>query len=153
MANRIQIRKDVAADWVSNNPVLALAEPGLETDTGNMKFGDGVTAWTGLGYTVIAKTPVINEAGQAYSLTDANFGAYTRFTSATAVTVTVDPDIDLTSDYKVATFRQAGAGTVTFVAGAGVTINGSLTMNGQNSNLQLIQVAANEYDELGGITP
>jgi hypothetical protein len=50
MATQIQLRRDVAADWTSNNPVLAQGEPGLETDTGFIKYGDGTTAWTGLAY-------------------------------------------------------------------------------------------------------
>ncbi|MBT8160983.1 MULTISPECIES: hypothetical protein [Arthrobacter] len=50
MANRIQIRRDTAANWTSVNPVLASGEEGLETDTGNRKLGDGVTAWASLGY-------------------------------------------------------------------------------------------------------
>jgi len=33
MAVQIQLRRDSAADWASANPVLALGEPGVETDT------------------------------------------------------------------------------------------------------------------------
>jgi len=47
---RIQIRRDVSSDWSSINPVLADGEPGLETNTGKIKYGDGVTAWNGLPY-------------------------------------------------------------------------------------------------------
>ena len=50
MANRIQIRRDTAANWTSANPILAPGEEGLETDTGLIKIGDGSTAWTSLGY-------------------------------------------------------------------------------------------------------
>lgn len=46
----IRLRRDTAANWTSGNPVLALGEPGLETDTGRLKFGDGSTAWASLGY-------------------------------------------------------------------------------------------------------
>ena len=45
-----RIRRDTAANWTATNPVLALGEPGLETDTRRVKYGDGVTAWTGLAY-------------------------------------------------------------------------------------------------------
>ena len=47
---RIQIRRDTAANFTSVNPVLASGEPAKETDTGKWKLGDGVTAWTSLGY-------------------------------------------------------------------------------------------------------
>lgn len=50
MATKVRIRRDTAAYWTSKNPVLLLAEPGLETDTGKLKFGDGSTAWNSLAY-------------------------------------------------------------------------------------------------------
>lgn len=46
----IQTRRDTAANWTSVNPVLAAGEPGLETDTGKVKYGDGTTAWVSLSY-------------------------------------------------------------------------------------------------------
>ena len=49
-ARFIRFRRDTAANWTAANPVLGAGEPGLETDTGNSKLGDGVTAWNGLGY-------------------------------------------------------------------------------------------------------
>lgn len=50
MADKIQLRRDLAANWTSNNPVLAQGEEGYELDTGRRKVGDGATAWTGLPY-------------------------------------------------------------------------------------------------------
>lgn len=50
MADRLQVRRDTAADWTSSNPTLAEGEPGLEIGTGKIKYGDGVTAWTSLPY-------------------------------------------------------------------------------------------------------
>ena len=41
-----------AADWTSNNPILTLGEFGYETDTDDLKIGDGVTAWNDLSYFV-----------------------------------------------------------------------------------------------------
>lgn len=46
----IQPRKGTAAEWISVDPVLELAEFGYEYDTGKMKMGDGVTAWSSLPY-------------------------------------------------------------------------------------------------------
>ena len=48
MADTIQLRRDTAAQWASKNPVLAAGEPGLATDTGALKFGNGVNAWNTL---------------------------------------------------------------------------------------------------------
>jgi len=46
----IRHRRDTAANWTSNNPVLEAGQLGLETDTLKIKFGDGTTAWTSLSY-------------------------------------------------------------------------------------------------------
>ena len=43
-------RHDTSTNWTSVNPVLALGEMGIETDTNKFKFGDGVTEWTSLDY-------------------------------------------------------------------------------------------------------
>ena len=46
----IKIRRDTAGNWSSNNPTPLQGEWCLETDTGNVKIGDGSTVWNGLGY-------------------------------------------------------------------------------------------------------
>lgn len=46
----IQVRRGLAERWAFVNPVLASGEPGLETDTGFIKVGDGESAWNDLGY-------------------------------------------------------------------------------------------------------
>jgi len=50
MTFRIKLRRDTAAAWTSANPILAAGAPGLLTDTGKVKYGDGTTAWSGLSY-------------------------------------------------------------------------------------------------------
>lgn len=47
---QIELRRGTAAAWISANTVLAAGEPGLETDTGQYKIGDGTTAWNSLNY-------------------------------------------------------------------------------------------------------
>jgi hypothetical protein len=44
-------REDTAAAFTTANPILAVGEYGIETDTLQMKRGDGATAWTSLNYT------------------------------------------------------------------------------------------------------
>lgn len=50
MADIIQIRRDLAANWTSADPILAQGEMGYETDTTKLKFGDGATIWSLLPY-------------------------------------------------------------------------------------------------------
>lgn len=46
----VQQTRNTAANWTSNNQILAAGEFGLETDTNRMKFGDGSTVWNSLPY-------------------------------------------------------------------------------------------------------
>lgn len=50
MAERIQFRRDISANWASVNPVLSQGEIGLNLTTGQYKIGDGSTAWNSLPY-------------------------------------------------------------------------------------------------------
>lgn len=54
MAVQIQFRRGLASEWTSANPVLAVAEMGIETNTGQFKIGNGSTAWNSLPYGGIA---------------------------------------------------------------------------------------------------
>ena len=47
---RIVNRNDTSRLWTAANPVLAVGEMGVETDTNKFKFGDGTTAWSSLAY-------------------------------------------------------------------------------------------------------
>jgi hypothetical protein len=47
---RFQFWRQSSAEWTAENPVLLRDEPGVEEDTGQWKFGDGVTAWNDLPY-------------------------------------------------------------------------------------------------------
>ena len=50
MAVQIQLRNDTATNWTSSNPVLAVGELGIESDTDQFKIGNGSTAWVSLAY-------------------------------------------------------------------------------------------------------
>ena len=58
MASVIQIKRGTASSWTAANPTLAAGEIGFETDTKNIKVGDGTTGWSSLGYTLNATTYV-----------------------------------------------------------------------------------------------
>lgn len=67
MTAQIQVRRDEAADWTTNNPVLKSGEFGFEVDTGMYKIGDGNTAWATLPYAspgvFTAYTPSLVQVG------------------------------------------------------------------------------------------
>ena len=50
MASKIQLRRDTASNWTSNNTVLSVGEPGYEIDTGFFKIGAEGANWNDLPY-------------------------------------------------------------------------------------------------------
>ena len=61
---RIQLRRDTAANWVSNNPILLSGELGIETDSLKFKIGNG-SRWN-------ATTSYAFKAGEANGLATLN---------------------------------------------------------------------------------
>ena len=45
MATKIQLRRDTAANWTTNNPILSEGEIGYDSTNKSIKVGDGITAW------------------------------------------------------------------------------------------------------------
>lgn len=50
MIEKIQFRRDTSSNWSSLNVTLAEGEIGIESNTGLIKIGNGVTAWNNLQY-------------------------------------------------------------------------------------------------------
>jgi len=50
MPVQIQLRRGIAAEWTTANPVLAQGELAVETDTNKFKIGNGVANWNALPY-------------------------------------------------------------------------------------------------------
>lgn len=46
------ISRLTSSQWIAQNPVLPQSYVGVETDTGKLKWGDGVSTWTSLKYSV-----------------------------------------------------------------------------------------------------
>jgi hypothetical protein len=79
-------------------------------------------------------------------------GAYIRTTSISATTGTVPPSSSVNfPSGTIITFRQAGAGKITAMAGVGVTLNGDVNTAGQNKSLQIIKVGNDAWDVVGGV--
>ena len=52
MSSKIQLRRDLLANWQAANPILSAGEPSLVMDTNppRLKIGDGQTLWNALPY-------------------------------------------------------------------------------------------------------
>lgn len=117
-------RRDTAANWTSNNPVLEAGQIGYETDTLKHKWGDGVTAWNSLSY-----------ASAGSNLADGDKGDIT--VSSTGAVWTVDNDaITYAKMQNVsAASKLLGRGSA---AGAGdvqeLTLGTNLSMSGTTIN-------------------
>jgi hypothetical protein len=61
----IKVRRDTAANWISTDPTLASGEIGFETDTNQLKIGNGSLAWTALDYTSGGASVEISETAPA----------------------------------------------------------------------------------------
>lgn len=62
MSITIKLRRGNAANWSSQNIVLASGEPGYEIDTGRFKIGNGSTPWNSLSYASIVPSGFVATA-------------------------------------------------------------------------------------------
>jgi len=66
MASLIKLRRGSKQQWIDadtvNPLILAAGEPGLEIDTGKVKYGDGTTRWSALTY---SSEPIPDQTGNA----------------------------------------------------------------------------------------
>ena len=91
------------------------------------------------------------QTGTSYTLQASDAGKLVTLTNAAAVTLTV-PASTFTAGQRV-DIGQRGAGAVTTVAGAGMTVNpppgGSLVMQGQYAYASLVFISATVADLVG----
>lgn len=117
-----KLRRDTAANWVSLDPVLALAEPGLETDTRKVKYGDGATPWNALDYSAAA-TPaasgVANTPAGNISATDVQSAINELDSEKLASSaLDIDPTLAADSDARVASQKATRAYVAAAIAAA-----------------------------------
>ena len=113
--------------------------------------GGGVATVTVFGGNSQAYAPTLTDATTARVLALSDAGSYIRMTNGSANTVTVPPESSVAwaADTEISV-RQAGAGTTTIVAGAGVTVNASsLVSAGQHATLTLKKVGVDTWDLMG----
>jgi hypothetical protein len=138
MADLIQVRRDIAANWTSADPILAQGEIGYETDTTLLKIGDGTTVWTLLGYTLSNNVDVGTVDGQSLRWEDS-----TSTWEATSDLAVSDAGVT-TATSLVATTADINGGTFDGVVGGTTPAAGDFT----------VLTASTGYDGVvGGVTP
>lgn len=109
----IKLKRGTATEWTSGNPTLENGEPGYETDTGKIKYGDGSTAWISLPYFTVS-----GAGGGSY--TDTSVDTHLNQSSATTGQVLSWDG----SDYSwVAQSSGGGGGSSSTRASTTATIN------------------------------
>ena len=157
---QFQFRRGTASEWSSNNPLLAVGEIGIETNTNKLKIGDGSLLWNALPYggimgptgpagdasTVTGPTGpqgIQGNAGPTGPLGASNLGnivfndttiSTTGTNSYIEVTGNLIPSGNVTYDLGSSTYNwrhlYVGSNTV-YIGGTPVTVaNGSLTVSG-----------------------
>jgi hypothetical protein len=84
---KFQLRRDTAANWTANNPILSLGEPGYEISSGmsgnQLKIGNGSSGWVNLPYLSYGGTVGGNGATGATGATGPTGSGGTGATGAT----------------------------------------------------------------------
>ena len=132
---RIQLRRDSAAAWVANNPILASGEMGIElpvvnTDPVKIKVGNGIHNWNTLPYqptgsgdgtwaTLAANTFTGTQTAPKVVATFVDKLLTVTPNAGNSNTVTIDTDLN--TSFIVDNTSSTGNITVTFAGKAGVT--------------------------------
>ena len=139
MAVQIQLRRGTASLWTSTNPTLSSGEFGYETDTGNLKVGDGSTAWTSLGYWNPSSLPIGDLSG--VTISSAGSGHILKYNGSAWVNVAIDDALAGLTWHEAVHFSTAAAlpNSPTYsngTSGVGATLTSDsqvrLQVDGQN---------------------
>lgn len=129
MATKIQVRRDTAANWTANNPVLSSGEIGFVTDENKMKLGNGSTAWNSLSYLQGAESGVTSLVGTANEVeVSASSGAVTISLPSTINANTTGTAASLTTARTIALSGDI-SGSASFDGSASVNITTAIQPN------------------------
>lgn len=133
--------------------LLGRGSSGGSGDTEEITLGNNLSM---SGTTLSANSSILeinSQVGTTYTLVIGDAGKYLRMNNAASITFTVPLNSSVAfATGTVITVIQIGAGVVT-VGGSGVTLNAKdgLKTNGQYAALQLIKVATDTWDVIGGV--
>lgn len=150
-----RIRRDTAANWTAENPVLMLGEPGLETNTRKVKYGDGATAWNALAYaaagiawgditgSLAAQTDLSTALGAKAPIASPTFTGVPAAptaaggTNTTQLATTAFVTSALTA--KAPTASPTFTGAVTFAGSTTITSGGRLVTRGTSASYHTLE--------------
>ena len=131
---RIQLRRDSAAAWAANNPILASGEMGIElqvvnTDPVKIKVGNGIHNWNTLPYQPTGSSEVwATLAANTFTGTQTAPKVVATFVDKLLTVTpnagnsnTVTIDTDLNTSFIVDNTSSTGNITIKFAGKAGVT--------------------------------
>ncbi len=133
----IQLRRDAAADWISNNPTPSEGQPCHETDTDRLKIGDGSSDFTDIQHFGTNAPLVSKSAAYTTVLADAGAVIFHPVADNNARTFTIDSNANV--PYRLGTvitfINEINVVTIaitsdTLVDSAGATGSRSLAANG-----------------------
>ncbi len=84
---RVQVRRRTAAEWAANDEVLLAGEWGRVTDTGELKQGDGVTAFSAL---MPVPGVLVDPGSDRLLFWDASEGSYRHLSPGSGLTISGD---------------------------------------------------------------
>ena len=146
---RVKNRRDIAANWTANNPVLLAGEFGIELDSTpiKMKIGDGATHWNDLPYAGASESEIIEIIEET---------TYTKQQIDTALDGKADAD-DVYTKAEVDNIKSEIEGEIPTVNDStvniyqGGTLKGSFTLNqssGETINLDAGGVSSVDWDDI-----
>jgi len=162
LATKIQVRRDTASQWSSNNPTLDSGEIGFVTDENKIKLGDGSTAWNSLEY---VKADAIVDSVELGTDTTGNYvetlvaGAGVSLSGegseSASVTITNEGVVSLAG---TASEVEVSASSGSVIIGlpdsvnisTDLTVGGNLTVNGTTTTVNSTTVTVDDKNiELG----
>lgn len=153
----LQLRTGSATQWAASTRILAVGEPGVETDSGRIKIGDGTNLWSALPWSgaAISKSGTngnltVNGADVVvYSLPTATSDTLGGIKSSSGTgKVTVDSSTGIASVGNVASADQLSSSRTISLSG---DVTGSGSFNG-SSNLAITTALAGQAFTAGTYT-
>lgn len=132
----IQVRRGTASQWNSINPTLSAGEWGLETDSGRLKIGDGLTAWNTLKYTSLLpnSNDIVGTSGVVVS-----FGVSGVPVSLSVSGVTTSQISDFGSSVSgIVTSMSVSAEEIMDILGTGLVGASGIGINYQDASNQIV---------------